>query len=156
MDVFKWRLRLNKTTKGKTKYMSILFIIWWAIMLYLITIGQKIEPPSPFVWTAFLNVTIVTWLYNILMKWPRDIIIWCEARNVSLKISFFRLFSGLFLSIYLAYVYITQYNWPYWQLTKNQIQISKLIKLILNFLFVKFYDPGSFTLAVIVKTPTST
>ena len=40
---------------------------------------------------------------------------------------------------------------------KNQnglirFKISKLVKLILNFLFVKFYDPGSFTLAVIVKT----
>ena len=41
---------------------------------------------------------------------------------------------------------------------KNQnglirFKILKLVKLILNFLYVKFYDPGSFTLAVIVKTP---
>ena len=36
-----------------------------------------------------------------------------------------------------------------------RFKMSKLVKLILNFLFIKFYDPGSFTLAVIVKTPIS-
>ena len=37
-----------------------------------------------------------------------------------------------------------------------RFKISQLVKLILNFLFIKFYDPGSFTLAVIVKTPIGT
>ena len=32
-----------------------------------------------------------------------------------------------------------------------RFKILKLVKLILNFLFIKSYDPGSFTLAVIVK-----
>ena len=33
-----------------------------------------------------------------------------------------------------------------------RFKISKLVKLILKFLFIKLYDPGSFTLAVIIKT----
>ena len=72
LDLFNRRLRLNETTKGKTKYMSILFIIRRDSMIYFRTIGQKIKRPSPFVWTVFLNVTIVTWLYNSPMKRPRD------------------------------------------------------------------------------------
>ena len=37
-----------------------------------------------------------------------------------------------------------------------RFKISKLVKLILNFLFSKFYDPGFVTLAVIIKTPIGT
>ena len=37
-----------------------------------------------------------------------------------------------------------------------RFKILKLVKHILNFLYIKFYDPGSFTLAVIVKTPIGT
>ena len=73
LDFFNWRLRLNETTKGKTKYMSILVIIRRDSMLYLRIIGPKIKPPSLFFWTAFLNVTIVTWLYISPMKKPRDV-----------------------------------------------------------------------------------
>ena len=72
LDDYNCQLQLNETTKGKTKYMSILFIIRRDSMLYLKTIGQKIKQPSPFVWIAFLNVTIVTWLYISPMKRPRD------------------------------------------------------------------------------------
>ena len=37
-----------------------------------------------------------------------------------------------------------------------RFKISKLIKLIFNFLSIKFYDFGFLTLAVIVKTPIRT
>ena len=66
------RMRLNKSIKGKTKYMIILFIIWRVSILYLRIIGQKIKPPSPFIWKVFLNVTIVTWLYISPIKRPRE------------------------------------------------------------------------------------
>ena len=56
----------------KNIYMSILFIIRRVSLLYLKTIGQKIKPSSLFVWTAFLNVTIVIWLYYSPMKRSRD------------------------------------------------------------------------------------
>ena len=60
MDVFNCRLRLNETTKSKKIYMSSLVIIRRDSKQYLRIIRQKIKPPSPFVWTAFFNVTIVT------------------------------------------------------------------------------------------------
>ena len=72
LDIFNCRLQLSETLKGKTKYMSILGIIRRNSMVYLRTIGQKLNRPSPFIWTAFLNVTIVTWLYNSPMKRPRN------------------------------------------------------------------------------------
>ena len=38
----------------------------------------------------------------------------------------------------------------------TRLKISKFVELILKLLFFKFNDPGSFTLAVIVKTPIGT
>ena len=36
--------------------------------------------------------------------------------------------------------------------TLDTLGLWKLVKLILNFIFIKSYDPGYITLAVIVKT----
>ena len=45
------------------------------------------------------------------------------------KISFIRLFFGLFMSVYWAYLYITIRKWLYWHLTKKPMNMTFWWKL---------------------------
>ena len=58
------------------------------------------------------------------MKTPRDMTFCVNVDQYHINVSYNYkpnwFFFGFFLSIYLAYVYITIRKWPYWHLTKKQ------------------------------------